>query len=264
MSSNRIDTSEINPLFNSTDELLARIRELEARVHDAIEERDAAYREMSELARFISHDLRAPLRGIDGYSRALMEDYGAKLDAVGIAYLQYISQASRQAAVLIDKLIYFIRVQSAEMNLQTVDLSRLAADLAQNLENLQPGRNITWEIAPNMFLQGDFGMIQELMRNLLENAWKFTAKLASARIEIGQLQSSDGVAYFVRDDGAGFDTKYLGRLFQPFQRLHSSHEFEGAGLGLAIAKRIIQRHHGRIWAEGKVDHGATFYFTVSE
>lgn len=264
MSSNRIDTSKTNSLVNSADELQARIRELEARLNEVTEERDAAYREISELARFISHDLRAPLRGIDGYSQALMEDCRANLDAVGIAYLQYISQASRQAAVLIDKLIYFIRVQGAEMNPQTIDLSQLVADLAQNLEKLQPGRHVAWEIAPHLFIQGDFGMIQELMKNLLENAWKFTAKRAAAHIEIGQLQSDNGVVYFVRDDGVGFDMKYLERLFQPFQRLHSSHEFEGVGLGLAIARRIVQRHHGRIWAEGKVDHGATFYFTINE
>ncbi len=243
------------------DDLSKRLQELEERLHRVTDERDAAYHELDDLARFISHDLRAPLRGIDGYSKALMEDYSARLDAVGVAYLQFIFDASRQAASLIEKLIYFIRLQRADLHLQTINLSQTAADLIKRLPDPK-GREVTWVIAPDLTVIGDQGMILELVRNLLDNAWKFTSKHDRARIEIGKIQSANGSVFFVGDDGAGFNMDYLDQLFQPFQRLHSSHEFEGAGLGLAISRRIIERHQGRIWAEGKVGQGATFYFTL--
>jgi light-regulated signal transduction histidine kinase (bacteriophytochrome) len=245
------------------DDPLARLQRLEERLQTVTAERDAAFGELEHLARFLSHDLRAPLRGIDGYSKALMEDYGEKLDPVGMAYLQFIFEASRQAASLIEMLIYYIRAQYAEMNLQTIDLSQLANDLIKPLRASQPERNVSWVIAPDLSLRGDFGMIRELLRILLENAWKFTSKHAVTHIEVGNIETEAGMAFFVRDDGAGFSMEFSGQLFQPFQRLHSSHEFEGVGMGLAIARRIIERHHGRIWAEGKIDQGAMFYFTIA-
>jgi light-regulated signal transduction histidine kinase (bacteriophytochrome) len=255
-------TPETNPADLPAIDPLTNLQMLEERLHTVTAERDAAYAEMENLARFISHDLRAPLRGIDGYSKALMEDYHEKLDPVGMAYLQFIFEASHHASSLIDKLIYFIRAQHAEIHLQTIDMSQLARDLIKHLHDAQPERNINWLVAPDLSVRGDFGMIQELLKNLLENAWKFTSKQTAAHIEIGQIHTDDGAAFFVRDDGAGFNMDYVDRLFQPFQRVHSSHEFEGAGLGLAIVRRIIERHDGRIWAEGKVDQGATFYFTI--
>jgi light-regulated signal transduction histidine kinase (bacteriophytochrome) len=238
------------------------LQALEERLRLVTEQRDAAYREIDELARFISHDLRAPLRGIDGYSKALMEDYRANLDPIGMAYLQYIFEASRQAAGLIEKLIYYIRIQRAELNPQLIDLSRMASDLARQLQAAEPHRETAWVIAPGLSVTGDPGMIRELLINLLENAWKFTGKRAQARIEFGQLAAEEGGEFFVSDNGAGFDMKYMDRLFLPFERLHTSHEFEGAGLGLAIARRIVERHQGRIRAEGQVEAGATFYFTL--
>lgn len=244
------------------DQADLRLQELEERLRRATEQRDAAYREIDELARFISHDLRAPLRGIDGYSKALIEDYSATLDPIGMAYLQYIYDASRQAAGLIEKLIYYIRIQRAELTPQPIDLSQMASDLARQLQAAEPEREATWIIAPGLSVSGDLGMIRVLLKNLLENAWKFTARHARARIEVGQLPAAEGGEFFVRDDGAGFDMKYLDRLFLPFERLHTSHEFEGAGLGLAIARRIVERHQGRIRAEGRVEAGATFYFNL--
>jgi light-regulated signal transduction histidine kinase (bacteriophytochrome) len=261
MSSNNADLSEPVQSKLPTEDLSLRLQELEERLRRVTVERDAAYRELDDLARFISHDLRAPLRGIDGYSKALLEDYSGRLDAVGVAYLQFIFEASRQAAGLIEKLIYFIRIQRAELHPQTIDLSQLVVDLGKRLQG--PGRQgVAWVIAPSLVVTADQGMIQELMRNLLDNALKFTGKQNQAQIEVGEIETETGSAFFVHDNGAGFNMDYQDQLFQPFCRLHSSHEFEGAGLGLAIARRIVERHHGRIWAEGKVGQGATLYFTL--
>jgi light-regulated signal transduction histidine kinase (bacteriophytochrome) len=263
MSSIDADASETNQQGQNIADLMLRLEEIEARVSLVTGERDALNKEMEDLARFLSHDLRAPLRGIDGYSKALMEDYGEKLDQVGMAYLQFIVDAGHQAARLIDRLIYFIRVRQAEIQIQTINLSQLASDLITHLNKSQPDRNISWVIAPDLCIQGDFKMIRELLSILLENAWKFTSKHSTACVEVGQVQIEGRDVFFVQDDGAGFNMDYLDRLFQPFQRLHNSKDFEGAGMGLAIARRIIERHQGRIWGEGKIDQGATFYFIIN-
>jgi light-regulated signal transduction histidine kinase (bacteriophytochrome) len=261
MSSNNAELSKPVQSELPTEDLGLCLQELEERLRRVTVERDEAYGEMDDLARFISHDLRAPLRGIDGYSNALLEDYSGRLDAVGVAYLQFIFEASRQAASLIEKLIYFIRLRRAELNLQPIDLSQLSVDLGKRLES--PGRRgVAWVIAPNLAVTGDQGMIQELMRNLLDNALKFTSKQSQAQIEVGEIQTAQDSVFFVSDNGAGFNMDYQDQLFQPFHRLHSSHEFEGTGLGLAIARRIVERHQGRIWANGVVGQGATFFFTL--
>jgi light-regulated signal transduction histidine kinase (bacteriophytochrome) len=249
-----------------TVDLKHRLEQVEACLSQVSGERDALLKEMDDLARFLSHDLRAPLRGIDGYSTALMEDYGDKLDPLGLAYLGYIADGGRQAAYLIDRLIYFIRVRHAEMQIQTINLSQLATDLIDDrikgLNKSQTERKISWVIAPNLFIEGDFSMMQEFMSILLENAWKFTGKHAAAQVELGQIQTDGQALFFVRDDGAGFNMDYLDQLFLPFHRLHNGQDFEGVGMGLAIARRIIERHRGTIWGESKVDHGASFYFTI--
>ena len=262
MSSTQHQQPGADPPDFSNNDWPKRLQDQEARLLTVTAERDAALREMDDLARFLSHDLRAPLRGIDGYSQALMEDYRDKLDPIGTAYLQFIFEASRQTAGLIEKLIFFIRVRSAEMHIQSIDLSQLASDLIQPLHSAQPDRKVSWVIASDLVAQGDQSMVRDLLLSLLENAWKFTSKNAAACIEVGRVQTTHGSAFFVRDDGAGFNMDYADQLFKPFQRLHSSHEFEGAGMGLAIARRIVERHQGRIWAEGKIDQGATFYFTL--
>jgi light-regulated signal transduction histidine kinase (bacteriophytochrome) len=262
MSSPGADSSGTTPPRLSQPDLRLRVQELEERLRATTAERDAAYREIDDLARFISHDLRAPLRGIDGYSKALIEDYGAQMDPIGMAYLEFIFDASRQAASLIEKLIYYIRVQRAEVEPQPIDLSQVAGNLSRRLQAAQPEREVAWVIAADLSVVGDAAMIQELLKNLLENAWKFTAGRARARIEFGRLPASEGEAFFVTDNGAGFNMEYRDQLFLPFQRLHTSHEFEGAGMGLAIARRIVERHQGRIWAEAEVGQGARFYFTI--
>ena len=212
-------------------DLQHRLEEAEERLSLITGERDALTKEMDDLARFLSHDLRAPLRGIDGYSTALIEDYKEKLDPIGMAYLGYIAEAGRQTSYLLDRLIYFIRLRHANMQIQTLNLNQIAADLILDLNKSQPERVVSWEIAPDLIAAGDFKMIRELMSMLLENAWKFTAKHASARIEVGQIQSENQAVFFVQDDGAGFDMDYQDQLFRPFQRLHSGHEFDGAGYG---------------------------------
>jgi light-regulated signal transduction histidine kinase (bacteriophytochrome) len=262
MSSTEADAADTTQTDLNTADLVHRLEDLETRLSLVTSELDVLNNEIDDLARFLSHDLRAPLRGIDGYSTALMEDYGAKLDPMGLAYLQYIADAGRQAAYLIDRLIYFIRIRHADMQIQSINLSQLAADLIKELNKSQPDRNISWVIAPDLNLEGDFRMIRELLSILLENAWKFTGKHAVARVEIGQSQIGGQAVFFVHDDGAGFNKDYQDQLFLPFRRLHNGHDFEGVGMGLAIARRIIERHQGNIWGEGEVDHGATFYFTI--
>jgi light-regulated signal transduction histidine kinase (bacteriophytochrome) len=262
MSSIDTQATKSNEPTQDAVEFTHRLEEVETRLSQVTGELEALYKEMDDLARFLSHDLRAPLRGIDGYSAALMEDYGAKLDPMGLAYLQYIADGSRQAAYLIDRLIYFIRVRKAEMQIQTIDLSQMASDLIPGITKTQPDRNLSWVVAPNLFIEGDFKMMRELMSILLENAWKFTGKTAAARIEVGQVHEEGQAVFFVRDHGAGFNMDYQDQLFLPFHRLHNGRDFEGAGMGLAIARRIIERHQGRIWGEGNVNHGATFYFTI--
>jgi len=254
--------------------LQRRVSELEAQVQERTELLSAANREMEDLAHFISHDLRAPLRGIDGYSQMLIEEYALVLDEIGRAYLQYIHDASLQAAALIDRLLYYSRALRSPLQPETVNLSALAEEIAARLHHSQPERQVKFVIAPDMQAEADRKMMRTLMENLLDNAWKFTSKHPTARIEVGiQPLPEDceaiqrachptGSAFFVRDDGAGFNMAYQNKLFIPFQRLHGTHEFDGLGIGLPIAQRIARRHGGEMWAEGAVEKGATVYFTL--
>ncbi len=223
----------------------------------------AMNKELEVFSYSVSHDLRAPLRSIDGFSLALLEDFGDKLDAEGKENLQRVRAATQRMGVLIDDLLNLSRVTRTGMKLEEVDLSAMARAIATGLQNTQPERHADFHIHDQLREHVDSHLMKIALENLLGNAWKFTSKRDSARIEFGKTRTNGKSVYFVRDDGAGFDTAYADRLFDAFQRLHDSNEFPGSGVGLATVQRIIHRHGGHIWAESTVGKGATFYFTVT-
>jgi len=225
-------------------------------------ELEATNKELEAFAYSVSHDLRAPLRAIDGFSQALMEDYLDKLDEVGRDYLTRVQAAAQRMGELIDGLLGLARLARLELNRESVDLSALAALVAQRLREGDPNRDVEFSIAEGARVEGDRRLLEVALQNLLSNAWKFSAKQPRARIEFGARRENGKRVFFVRDNGAGFDMAYAGNLFGPFQRLHTHDEFEGHGIGLATVQRVIRRHGGRIWAEGEVGKGATFSFTL--
>ncbi|MEE9247185.1 MAG: ATP-binding protein [Dehalococcoidia bacterium] len=222
----------------------------------------AANKELEAFSYSVSHDLRTPLRGIDGFSQALMEDYPDRLDDQGKDYLQRVRSGAQRMGVLIDDMLRLSRVTRSEIKREVVDLSALAQSIAAELQETQPERQVEFVIAQGLSASGDAHLLRLLLENLLGNAWKFTGTHPQARIEFGVTQVEGKPAYFVRDDGAGFDIAYADKLFGAFQRLHTEAEFMGSGIGLATVQRIVHRHGGRVWAEGKVEEGATFHFTL--
>jgi two-component system sensor histidine kinase/response regulator len=219
-------------------------------------------RELESFSYAVSHDLRAPLRRIDNFSRAVLESQGDRLDESGQRFLNRIREASQHMSQLIDDVLYLSRVTRAELREQDVDLSAIAALILNRLQESEPGRTVDIKVRPGVVVTGDGQLLRIALENLLENAWKFTGNQTEARIEFGVTQPSGEPTYFVRDNGAGFDMTYADRLFGPFQRLHPQDEFPGSGIGLATVQRIIHRHGGRVWAEGLVGQGATFQFTL--
>ncbi len=239
--------------------------QLEQRVLERTAQLEAANKELEAFAYSVSHDLRAPLRSINGFSQALLEDYSKVLDGEGRNYLQRVRVASQRMGQLIDDLLQLSRLMQVEMKQEPVDLSTLAQEIVDDLHYTQPGRRAEFIIQPGVVVTGDERLLRVVMENLLDNAWKFTGKKEEAIVEFGLTETDGGeTAYFVRDNGAGFDMAYADKLFGAFQRLHSPTEFEGTGIGLATVQRIIHRHGGRVWAEGKVDKGTIFYFTLLE
>lgn len=236
--------------------------DLEQRVRERTAELTAANRELESFSYSVSHDLVAPLRAIDGFSRMIEEDYGALVDARGKGYIQRIRSGTQRMHQLIDDMLALSRVTRDEMRRENVDLSGMASLILNDLKQMHPEREVASRIAFDICVNGDPNLLRIALDNLLRNAWKFTAS-RPALIEFGTLRENDKSVYFVRDNGAGFDMKYAGKLFGPFQRMHRPQEFEGTGIGLAIVQRIIQRHGGRIWAEAAPEQGATFYFTLS-
>jgi PAS domain S-box-containing protein len=225
---------------------------------------EEANRELEAFSYSVAHDLRAPLRSIDGFSQALLEDCADKLNDEGKTYLGFVRESAQRMAKLIDDLLSLSRVSRATIQPRPVDLAAMARVVFARLQQDQPGRTVDLVVPSAMIAVGDARLLEIVLENLLGNAWKFTGKRAHARIELGQTTQTGQSAYFVRDDGAGFNNKYADKLFAVFQRLHTESEFKGTGIGLATVQRIIRRHHGRIWAEGEVGHGATFYFTLGE
>lgn len=237
---------------------------LEQRVSERTAELEASNRELEAFSYSVSHDLRAPLRGIDGYSKLLIDDYESVVDTEGKFYLQSIRVAAQKMGQLIDDLLQLSRVTRSEMHRTTVNISALAGELSAALQEQDPKRQIQMIVQPGMEVKGDANLLRIMLQNLLENAWKFTSKVAQASIEIGSQELDNTQVYFIRDNGAGFDMKYVNRLFSAFQRLHSPAEFEGTGIGLATVQRVITRHGGKIWVEAEVNKGATFYFTLGK
>ncbi len=237
--------------------------ELEERIQQRTAQLEATNMELEAFSYSVSHDLRSPLRSIDGFSQALLEDEADKVSAQGKDYLQRVRAAAQRMAELIDDLINLSRVTRAEMRLEKVNLTDIALSIARELKEIQPDRKVEFLIADGIGASGDARLLRVVLDNLLGNAWKYTGKHPKARIEFGITGANGGSAYYVRDDGAGFDMAYSDKLFGAFQRLHATSEYAGTGIGLATVQRIVRRHGGRIWAEGKVDEGATFYFTLS-
>ncbi len=230
----------------------------------AKEAAETASREFEAFSYSVAHDLRAPLRGIDGFSQALLEDYSERLDAEGKRYLGRVREAAQHMAQLIENLLMLARVTQSDLRRERVNLSGIARVTANRLQSAQPQRQVEILITDGLYANADGRLLEIVFENLLGNAWKFTSKQAQARAEFGCVPNGEQNVFFVRDNGAGFDMSYESKLFGVFQRLHAAHEFEGTGIGLATVQRIIRRHGGRIWAESEVDRGATFYFTLDE
>jgi light-regulated signal transduction histidine kinase (bacteriophytochrome) len=221
-------------------------------------------KELEAFSYSVSHDLRAPLRSIDGFSQALLEDCADALDERGKSYLHRVRAAAQRMGSLIDDFLSLAKVTRAEVHVERLSISNLARSVAAELQKTQPERQVDFQIEDGLEASADTRLLRIVLENLLGNAWKFTSKRTHATIQIGAVEANGAQAYFVRDNGAGFDASYTERLFGAFQRLHAMTEFPGTGVGLATVQRIIQRHGGRVWAEGLVDRGATFYFTLAE
>jgi PAS domain S-box-containing protein len=236
--------------------------ELEQRVVERTAQLQAANKELESFSYSASHDLRAPLRAISGFSEALLTDYSGQLDAHARDYLERIRTASRRMGLLIDALLSFSRITRQEMRRAPVNLSEMAESVGAELQAAQPERWVEFVIESGLQANADPALMRIVLANLLGNAWKYTSPRDRARIEFGYARNNGASAYYVRDNGVGFEEDFAEALFMPFQRLHSRREFEGEGIGLTTVQRIIQRHGGRIWASGKVDQGATFYFSI--
>jgi signal transduction histidine kinase len=268
-------TRELTMLVGSFNEMLEQIKKRDGELREAHDEQEqrvrertaelvAANKELEAFSYSVSHDLRAPLRSIDGFSLALLEDCGDKLDATGKEHLHRVRAATQRMSQLIDDMLDLSRVTRSEMQRENVDLTRLAKSIADDLHKENPDRRVEFSIADGLTVNADARLLKVVIENLLNNAWKYTSGHEQARIEMGEMKQNGHRTYFVRDDGVSFDPRYVSRLFGAFQRLHAASDFPGTGVGLATVQRIINRHGGEVWAEGAVEHGATFYFSLAK
>ncbi len=252
-------TVQLSDAFNKLNH---RIEELEQRVIKRTAQLETVNKELEAFAYSVSHDLRSPLRGIDGFSQALLEDYSESLDAQGKDYLRRVRVATQRMGRLIDDLLSLSRLSRCKIDRKTVDLSEMAKEIMGELQEREPERTVEVKIADGLVANCDTYLLRIVLENLLDNAFKFSSNRPKALIELGKIEQGSESVIFVRDNGVGFDMTYADKLFGAFQRLHKATEFEGIGIGLATVQRIIHRHGGRIWAEGAVNSGATFYFTI--
>jgi signal transduction histidine kinase len=255
------DVTELVRAGVAGEELRVRTIEMEREVKHRLADLEHANRELDAFSYSVSHDLRAPLRAVDGFSKALAEDCSAELGKQGVEYLERIGNGVKRMSGLIDDLLGLSKVSRAPIAPGDVDLSSLATAIVSELRRAQPHRELSVDIARDLVARGDPHLLEVALANLVGNAWKFTSRSEAPRLEVGR-QAADEPTFFVRDNGAGFDMAYATRLFSPFQRLHAAGEFEGTGIGLAIVQRVIARHGGRVWAEAAVGRGATFFFTL--
>jgi PAS domain S-box-containing protein len=251
-----------NALRARMEQMEAEIFQSSQQVKAANEQLYAANKELEAFCYSVSHDLRAPLRSIDGFSQTLLEDYADKLDDSGRNHLQRVRAATQRMGQLIDDLLNLSRLSRREVRRQPVNLSELACDVADELRERDPQRHVELRIAEDLKAHGDPELLHVVLENLLGNAWKYTAKRPQATIEFGLSRDNGSASFFVRDNGVGFDMQYADKLFVPFQRLHGMNEFPGTGVGLASVERIIHHHGGHVGVQAEVNKGATFYFTL--
>jgi light-regulated signal transduction histidine kinase (bacteriophytochrome) len=236
--------------------------DLERRVAERTTQLSRAVKELEAFSYSVAHDLRSPLRSISGFSQALQEDCGSQLNAEGLAHLDRIRAATLRMSELIDALLTLARVSRQELTQESVDLSDLAEQALARCRQQEPDRNVDTSVTPGLIVDGDRSLLRIAMNNLIDNAWKYTRSTPAARIEFGVQDGPLGREFFVRDNGVGFDPQYAANLFQPFQRLHRTDEFEGHGVGLATVQRILDKHGGQVRLEGCLGEGAACYFTI--
>jgi light-regulated signal transduction histidine kinase (bacteriophytochrome) len=254
---------EITRRKRAQEEVAQLNAELEAKIEARTRDLQAANKELDAFCSSVAHDLRAPLCALEGFSHVLLREYQEKLGEQGEQYLQRIRTATKRMAQLIDDLLSLSRVSRTDLRRENFDLTAAAREVVTELRRLDPNRNVEMSVAEGLAAQGDPRFLRQVLENLLGNAWKYTSNQPAARIEMGVCEGKDGrPAFFVKDNGAGFDMRFANKLFGVFQRLHSGSEFPGTGVGLATVQRIIHRHGGQVWAEGSVGQGATFYFTL--
>jgi signal transduction histidine kinase len=242
------------------------LRDNEQNLKEAVAQRtaelEATNKELEAFSYSVSHDLRAPLRSIDGFSRLLLEDYASMLDEEGRDRLQRVSKASQHMGELIEGMLSLSRIHRKELNDQTISLSHMAEEILRRLQENDSTRTVDYRVQDKLVIQGDHHLVKIALENMLGNAWKYTRTTEHPCIEFGATKKNDEMMFYIKDNGAGFEMQYAHKLFEPFQRLHTSNEFEGSGIGLATVARVINRHKGRIWGESEVGEGATFYFTL--